>query len=259
MRAGMGVLVMAMLVAMPLAAQQRPRPAPPATDQIAAPGRPGWTVDATNGCWVWNANPHAGEIVRWQGGCPRGPAEGQGRGEWRWTENGAAQVSTQIGSLRNGRLEGHGVVTWPTGSRYEGEWRDGRQHGRGVFTGADGSRHEGEYRDGRRNGHGVSTSSNGTRHEGEYRDGLQDGRGVETFASGSRYEGDYRAGRYHGRGVMTYADGNRYDGEYRDNRPDGFGTYTTSNGTYAGTWAGGCFRDRQGNRAAIGRPLAECP
>ena len=37
--------------------RDHPRPAPPTAEAIAEPGRPGWTVDASNGCWVWNPNP----------------------------------------------------------------------------------------------------------------------------------------------------------------------------------------------------------
>jgi hypothetical protein len=66
----------------------QPRPAPPPAESRAEPGRPGWKVDARNGCWVWNADPQPGETVTWSGRCPRGPAQGQGRGEWRWTEGG---------------------------------------------------------------------------------------------------------------------------------------------------------------------------
>lgn len=39
-------------------------------------------------------------------------------------------------------------MTWPDGTRIEGEWRDGKLHGRGVATFADGNRYEGEWRDG---------------------------------------------------------------------------------------------------------------
>jgi hypothetical protein len=205
MRAGMGVVVMAMLVAMPLAAQQRPRPAPPPADQIAAPGRPGWTVDATNGCWVWHPNPKPGETVRWYGGCPRGPAEGQGRGESRWAENGAERVLTYVGTRRAGREEGRGVVTSADGSRYDGEWRDGRPHGRGVLVLTNGFRHEGEYRDGQRNGHGVASLANGSRYEGNFRDGRPDGFGTLTTGSDT-YSGTWAGGCFRdGQGRRAWA------------------------------------------------------
>lgn len=161
-----------------------PRPPAPPSDQIATPGRPGWTVDARNGCWVWNPNPQPGEAVTWSGRCPRGPAEGNGRGEWRWTAEGRAQVETFSGALRNGRLEGRGVVTWPNGNRYDGEWRDGRQHGRGVLTGPNGNRYDGEWRDDRQNGRGVFTWPDGSRSDGEWRDGRPDGSGTYTTSAG---------------------------------------------------------------------------
>jgi len=148
----------ALLLAGPAWAQQTPQPPPPSRDQIATPGRPGWTVDARNGCWMWNQNPHPGETATWDGPCPRGPAEGTGAGIWRWSENGTPHIATFNGSQRNGRLDGRGVQTYFDGSSYDGEWRDGRPHGRGVYTFADGNRYDGEWRDGRPDGVGTYTS-----------------------------------------------------------------------------------------------------
>jgi hypothetical protein len=173
----------------PSPARVRP-PAPPA-NSLAEPGRPGWSVDARNGCWVWNAHPQPGETVSWSGACPRGPAQGQGQGEWRWTEGGQPRVQRFSGTRREGRMEGRGTYTWANGARYEGEYRDDRRHGRGT---------------------------------------------------------------------QTWANGYRYEGEWRDGRADGYGEYydAASGIWYRGQWTGGCHRGANG-RAAIDRPLSECP
>lgn len=170
----------------------RPRPAPPAPESVAQPGRPGWTVDSRNGCWVWNPNPQPSETVTWSGACPRGPAEGQGAGEWRYTENGQPRVARFSGPRREGRMEGRGTYTDANGNRYEGEWRDGRRHGRGT---------------------------------------------------------------------QTWPNGSRYEGEWRDDRPDGYGEgyNAAQRAWFRGTWVGGCHRGADGRRAAVVRPLSECP
>lgn len=215
------------------AARAQSRPAPPLPENLAEPFRPGWVVDARNGCWIWNSNPQPGETVTWSGPCPRGPAQGEGQGEWR-----GQGVSRFAGTLREGRLDGRGTVTWPNGNRYEGEWLDGRQEGRGTYTWANGSRYAGEWRDGRRSGPGTMI-----------------------FPNGDRYEGAWRDGRRNGRGLYLWANGDRYEGEYRDDRPDGQGDYfiAAEQRWYRGSWIGGCHRGADGARASIARPLSDCP
>src|SRR5438552_18562411 len=77
-------------------ASAQARPEPPPEDQLAAPGRAGWSVDERSGCWLWNGKPRPGEAVVWTGGCDA-----------------------------DGRAIGHGVREWNTDgkttSRYEGE------------------------------------------------------------------------------------------------------------------------------------------
>jgi hypothetical protein len=135
------------------------RPAPPPADQFAVPGRPGWSVDARSGCWVWNASPTAGATVAWSGLCRSdGPATGRGVLEWRWEDKGERKVSWYEGEYRDGRAHWRGVYTYANGDRYDGEFRDSRASGRGVYTFAGGNRYDGEWRDGKKNGRGVYTS-----------------------------------------------------------------------------------------------------
>jgi TonB family protein len=146
-------------LALSACASPQGRPAPPATDMLARPAQPGWSIDPRSGCWIWNPNPRADETVTWSGRCyPGGPATGTGVMEWRY----GGRVSRYEGDLREGRPHGRGIFTAPNGNRYEGEHREGKRHGRGVFTFANGDRYDGEYRDDKPNGIGTFTSSKGT-------------------------------------------------------------------------------------------------
>jgi TonB family protein len=153
------------------------RPAPPAEDEVARPGRPGWSVDSRTGCLVWNPYPQQRETVSWSGGCDR-----------------------------NGRAFGSGVVEWRYGDRlgrYHGDYRDGKPNGRGTYTSANGNRYEGEYRNGLRHGRGVYTYANGGRYEGEYRDGKPHGFG--TFTRGrATYSGRWVNGCFRHAGQWAY-------------------------------------------------------
>ncbi len=271
-------LLVAFLISIPsiLYAQARP-PAPPA-NTLAAPNRPGWSVDSRSACWVWNQTPKPSEVIAWSGSCgPDGRASG--RGTVQWLHDGI--VAQYVGEMREGKRNGKGVFTsangdrydgeWqddkrngkgvaisPKGDRYEGEWRNGTSNGKGVRIWPDGDRYEGEYREGHESGKGVYTFANGDRYEGEWHDGMHNGKGIYTWASGARYEGEWRSSKRHGRGVHTYANGDRYEGEWRDDRPNGSGDAVIQGVHHLGKWVDGCFKDGD-RRGSAERPLSECP
>src|SRR5438046_6047781 len=118
------ILLMALL---PTVAWDQTRPAPPPSDQLAAPGHPGWVVDAQTGCWVWNSNPPSGVVMTWSGPCSAdGRATGRGSAEYRWAVEGQAKIDRYEGEHRDGKKYGQGVYTFANGNRYEGEFRDGK-------------------------------------------------------------------------------------------------------------------------------------
>lgn len=112
------------------------------------------------------------------------------------------------GGFRHGKRHGHGVLTFPDGRRYEGEWSDDDLV-QVVMVLPDGQRIEGERCD-----YWRDVLNKG--HEGEWREGSLDGQGLMTAPDGRRYEGGWRDGEYHGRGVITWPDGRRYEGDWRD-------------------------------------------
>ena len=38
--------------------------------------------------------------------------------------------------------DGRGIMLFPNGDRYQGEWKDGRRHGQGIYVSSDGDKYE---------------------------------------------------------------------------------------------------------------------
>ncbi|MBS7810700.1 MORN repeat-containing protein [Roseococcus pinisoli] len=169
------------------------RPAPPPADSIAAVGKPGWTVDAENGCWVWNPNPQQEETVRWTGPCPEGPSQGEGVLAWRYVREGQPGDERYVGTMARGRMHGIGTYLESTGEVYQGEFQDGREQGRGLRVFPTG-RYDGEWRQGQRHGRGVMFWINGNLFRGEFRNGLPEGPGEYYSVEDGWFRGDWQAG-----------------------------------------------------------------
>lgn len=118
---------------------------------------------------------------------------------------------------------------------YEGELKDGKRDGHGVLTFIDGAVFDGEFKDGEPNGQGTYTYSNTYQREG-------------TFKKGSRKlsRGDFNGiyiedGNLFGRGFMNYG-GNEYSGEIKNGRPHGHGKMKYRDETVKeGKWKDGKF------------------
>jgi len=171
----------------------QPRPAPPAADAIAGIDRPGWTVDAESGCWVWNPNPQQEETVRWTGACPEGPAQGEGVLGWNYKRDGREGAERYVGTMARGRMHGIGTYLDSTGEIYQGEFQEGREHGRGLRVFPTG-RYDGEWRQGLREGRGVMFWINGNLFRGEFRNGLPEGPGEFYSVEGGWFRGNWNAG-----------------------------------------------------------------
>ncbi len=119
---------------------------------------------------------------------------------------------------------GYGVLSWPNGNRYAGEFLKGHKHGYGVFTGGNGDSYQGEF------------------HAGEV-----EGYGRYVYIDGNRYEGELHHNFRRGYGVMIYANGERYEGEWLDNEKNGYGVMSGFDGTveYAGFWRAGLLSDQK--------------
>lgn len=54
----------------------------------------------------------------------------------------------------NGMRKGKGIMTYPDGTTYNGEWEDNKRHGQGIYTYRNGDYYDGEWKEGRKHGKG---------------------------------------------------------------------------------------------------------
>uniref|UniRef100_A0A7S0EHX5 MORN repeat-containing protein 5 n=1 Tax=Hanusia phi TaxID=3032 RepID=A0A7S0EHX5_9CRYP len=152
------------------------------------------------------------------------------------------------GSIRNGKMHGHGMFEDSHGSRYTGDWKDGKMHGEGVCETVEGERYSGSYFEGVPHGRGKYSFKNGNVYEGEYAMGKIHGKGTIRFPDNRRFEGDFVDNKKHGRGRY---EGNTgvYEGEYSNGKKDGFGIFTWIDGSkYEGNWKNDLMHDKAGKK-----------
>lgn len=160
-----------------------------------------------------------------------------------------ADGERQAGEWKADRLDGLGTVRTTDGRGYEGEWSGGTPTGFGVFILRPGERHAGDVVAGKAEGFGVRNFSRdgvAVTQSGEWRDGALVGVGVETLASGERYEGEFAAGRRHGAGVLHLPNGARFHGRFVEGERDGYGVEVAPDGTVtAGQWRKGVLERKE--------------
>jgi hypothetical protein len=187
-----------------------------------------------------------------------------------------ADGRTYRGTLKGDFFDGAGLMSWPNGDEftgeyvmgdakrglyifsptgqyighsYEGEMRNGLFHGHGVYTFPDGQQNAGVFIDGQFAAPSVElTFDNGDTYIG----GVDDDNyfhhyGTYRYADGSEYSGDYFAGQMT-KGKYTFSNngphaGHIYEGELLDGKFHGSGVYTFPNGTQnVGRFVGGVFQ-----------------
>jgi hypothetical protein len=168
----------------------------------------------------------------------------------------------------------HGLLTWPSGDKYEGAFVTGKRCGSGTFTWSNGDVYKGGWErdlaqgrgtlflagteDGRRvgyhgewscgqpHGQGILYVQGGKKYTGSFVRGVREGQGRMEYGQGRVYEGAWQGGLRHGQGVLTGTGGRgRYEGEWVLGRRQGAGRQAYTNGDrYDGSWRGGL---RHGN------------
>ena len=142
----------------------------------------------------------------------------------QWKGFGDKNTQPQYnGEVLIGKPNGLGVIIFPNGIRYVGEWRYGKYEGQGTYTYGigkwEGDKYKGKFRDGYRNGQGTYTWSDGDKYVGEFKGDKPNGQGTYTWSDGRKYEGRFKDGKKHGRGTFTSIKGYKYVGEWRRDKP----------------------------------------
>ena len=211
-----------------------------------------WLVDPISGCKIWTDQADSlREVVTWSGPCVDGKASGEGVLVW-FKDDGI--LGRYVGSMRAGKLHGHGVLHYrpldtieamkvDVGDKtlddgrivyhYEGTLRAGELEGRGILyyrsdRGYD--RYEGEFRDGEIDGKVVFEGAQGDRFEGRTRGLEGTGEGVYVAANGERYEGPFVKGQPSGRGRYTAPNGDMYEANFVDGKAHGKVSVTRADG-----------------------------
>lgn len=114
-------------------------------------------------------------------------------------DDGASYVGTLD---ENGNFSGHGIYTFPDGTKFDGLWIDGQRNGAGTQIWTDGTKYVGNWKNGQRSGTGTITWPNGCRYDGRWKN--------DNICQGHYY----------------YGDGHHYEGSFNsDWEREGYGTY----------------------------------
>ncbi len=66
--------------------------------------------------------------------------------------------------------DGVGIMFWPDGTKYEGQFRNDKQHGKGRKIFSNGEFYIGNFANDKANGFGVFQDLNGGKYEGEWKE-----------------------------------------------------------------------------------------
>ncbi|OWU85666.1 hypothetical protein ATO6_01680 [Oceanicola sp. 22II-s10i] len=135
----------------------------------------------------------------WPGVTDDGLAEGPGVAVWRIAGLAAydprAVHHRYEGTLKAGRFDGRGTLSYRSGARLSGTWRAGLLQGEGEHRDAGGNLYEGQFTDGRADGAGIWRGRDGFVYAGAFRQGLRHGAGRITEPGGLSYDVAYDMGR----------------------------------------------------------------
>lgn len=137
--------------------------------------------------------------------------------EWNW---------------KRGIPNGTGMIIYPNGDRYIGNFVLGMRHGEGIFNDAYGKIIvKGNWENGEVHGKAYFRYANGEYYNGEFYKGVRSGRGHFIWPDGEEYEGLYEDDWKNDKnGIMRFRNGHRYEGGWKLNRICGCGRIIFRNG-----------------------------
>lgn len=151
-------------------------------------------------------------------------------------------LSHYSGSVKDGKMHGKGVFTWPNGDVYIGDFIEDLKTGRGKYEWEDGRTYVGGVKDSAPHEEGVYTWPDGEMYRGEFHEGWRHGWGMYIWTNGDWYEGEWVRGLMTGYGLLCWADGSYFEGQFADDLLHGLGTmYHSSGEIETGYWEEGNF------------------
>ncbi|OMJ81233.1 hypothetical protein SteCoe_18350 [Stentor coeruleus] len=146
-----------------------------------------------------------------------------------------------IGSFSNGKYHGYGeFFIKESNYKYEGDWEYGKQKGNGIEKWQDGATCKAEFIDGVKCGLGEFAWADGSRYKGEFHMNHIEGIGHYKWPDNREYKGQWQNSKMHGKGVFEWPDGRIYEGDYVNDKKEGNGVFTWDNGKkYDGQWKDG--------------------
>ncbi|KAM6297963.1 MORN repeat-containing protein 3 [Aegotheles albertisi] len=111
-----------------------------------------------------------------------------------WWKNDKKSVSEISCHHLCAALQGYGMMFYPGGERYEGDWRGGLRSGWGRMYYQNGSIYEGQWLEDQPDGQGMLRLPNENRYEGSWEDGKKHGPGKFFYVDkGQLFEGIWEA------------------------------------------------------------------
>jgi hypothetical protein len=108
---------------------------------------------------------------------------------------------------------------YSNGIKYYGPFEKGLPaNGRGIMMFPNGDRYDGEFKDGQRNGCGTFTFANGRSYMGQFQQDQLSGLGVWILENGNHYVGEFKDNHCHGKGTFIFADGASEYGVWQDGK-----------------------------------------
>lgn len=151
-----------------------------------------------------------------------------------------------LGQTVNAHKTGLGIMYWPNGTLYIGQWRYDRRNGEGYLLSLSDNRllvstYQGQWLNDQIDGQGSLKLANGNHYNGEFVDNKKEGMGAYKWVSGEfsgdSFEGIYNNNLRVGPGTYTWADGSQHTGSWADGLREGEATTTWTNGQrYKGTY-----------------------
>ncbi|XP_008323300.1 alsin isoform X3 [Cynoglossus semilaevis] len=170
-----------------------------------------------------------------------------GRGVLKWPDG---RIYT--GEFKNGHEDGFGefIATNKTLNKkdhYEGQWKEGKMHGLGTYRYANGEIYDGSFQDGMRHGHGMQrtgklNTSCPSVFIGQWLQDKKTGYGVfDDITKGEKHMGTWQDNLRQGTGVVVTQFGLYYEGAFKDNKMMGTGILlseddTTFEGEFSDDW-----------------------